>query len=197
MLFNRLQREQIARIVGMEVDHVRERLRGRGLRLGVSAGALSWLAGVGPACMHMMGGAALAGATAYHSLPQPATPAAWAAWAAPCTNEEHHEPPSRPGPSGSMPCRREPVPTPLMLRLSPPRYDPAYGARPVRRAVRQYVLNPLAQELLGFQQGLEGARVVVDALDGQVRIRVLGKDDPAGPEEGGEGFWGVEEEGEE
>jgi len=123
VLFNRLQREQIARIVGMEVDHVRERLRGRGLRLGVSPGALSWLAGVG--------------------------------------------------------------------------YDPAYGARPVRRAVRQYVLNPLAQELLGFQQGLEGARVVVDALDGQVRIRVLGKDDPAGPEEGGEGFWGVEEEGEE
>ena len=70
MLFNRLQREQIARIVGMEVDHVRERLRGRGLRLGVSPGALSWLAGVGPACMGMMGGAALAGATAYHSLPQ-------------------------------------------------------------------------------------------------------------------------------
>ena len=65
-----------------------------------------------------------------------------------------------------------------MLRLPTPRYEPAYGARPVRRAVRQYVLNPLAQELLGFQDGLEGARVVVDALDGQVRIRVLGKDAP-------------------
>ena len=136
----------------------------------------------------------MAGVTAYHSLPQPATPAASAAWAAPCTNEEHHEPPAD---QALVAARREPVPTPLMLRRSTPRYDPAYGARPVRRAVRQYVLNPLAQELLGFQQGLEGARVVVDALDGQVRIRVLGKDDPAGPEEGGEGFWGVEEEGEE
>ena len=93
MLFNRLQREQIARIVGLEVDHVRERLRGRGLRLGVSPGALSWLAGVGPACMGMKGGAALAGATSYHSLPQPATPAAWAAWAAPRANEEPCEPP--------------------------------------------------------------------------------------------------------
>jgi ATP-dependent Clp protease ATP-binding subunit ClpB len=51
VLFNRLQRAQIAQIVGMEVDHVRERLRARGLRLGVSPGALSWLAGVGHACM--------------------------------------------------------------------------------------------------------------------------------------------------
>jgi hypothetical protein len=83
-----------------------------------------------------------------------------------------------------------------MLRLPTPRYEPAYGARPVRRAVRQYVLNPLAQELLGFQDGLEGARVVVDALDGQVRIRVLGKDAPVGPDEGGDG-WSVEEAEEE
>lgn len=122
VLFNRLQRAQIAQIVRMEVVHVRERLRGRGLRLGVSPGALSWLAGAG--------------------------------------------------------------------------YDPAYGARPVRRAVRQYVLNPLAQEMLSFQDGLEGARVVVDALDGQVRIRVLGKGEPVGPDEGGDG-WDVEEAGEE
>ena len=28
-------------------------------------------------------------------------------------------------------------------------YDPAYGARPVRRAVRQHLLNPLALALIG------------------------------------------------
>ena len=67
-------------------------------------------------------------------------------------------------------------------------YDPAYGARPVRRAVRQHMLNPLAQALLGFGRDTEGARVVVDALDGNLRIRVRAKDEPVAPDEGGEGW---------
>ena len=44
-------------------------------------------------------------------------------------------------------------------------YDPAYGARPVRRAVRQHLLNPLAQLLLAEgepEEGDEGAIVRVD-----------------------------------
>ena len=85
---------------------------------------------------------------------------------------------------------------PTAARHSGAGYDPAYGARPVRRAVRQYVLNPLAHEMLGFQDGLEGARVVVDALDGQVRIRVRGKGEPVGPDEGGDD-WDVGQAGEE
>jgi ATP-dependent Clp protease ATP-binding subunit ClpB len=40
-------------------------------------------------------------------------------------------------------------------------YDPAYGARPLKRVIQQKVQNPLAMEILR-QQFTEGARVVVD-----------------------------------
>ena len=49
----------------------------------------------------------------------------------------------------------------------------------MRRAVRQYLLNPLAQELLGYQDELEGRSVVVDALDGKLQISVRKKGEPA------------------
>jgi ATP-dependent Clp protease ATP-binding subunit ClpB len=55
-------------------------------------------------------------------------------------------------------------------------YDPAYGARPVRRAVRQHVLNPLARTLIGADEaGDEAMHVLVDreAGGGGLRIRVL------------------------
>ena len=46
-------------------------------------------------------------------------------------------------------------------------YDPSYGARPVRRAVRQYLLNPLAQTLIGdAAAGMDHVRVDA-AADGQ------------------------------
>jgi ATP-dependent Clp protease ATP-binding subunit ClpB len=42
-------------------------------------------------------------------------------------------------------------------------YDPQYGARPVRRAVRQHLLNPLARALIGHEEGNdEGVHVLVD-----------------------------------
>ena len=42
-------------------------------------------------------------------------------------------------------------------------YDPAYGARPVRRAVRQHLLNPLARALIGHEaEGDEPTHVLVD-----------------------------------
>ena len=48
-------------------------------------------------------------------------------------------------------------------------YDPAYGARPVRRAVRQHLLNPLARALIGADgggdDGAEGLHVLVDMHD--------------------------------
>jgi len=35
-------------------------------------------------------------------------------------------------------------------RLADAGYDPAYGARPVRRALRHHLLDPLAQVLIGM-----------------------------------------------
>jgi len=56
-------------------------------------------------------------------------------------------------------------------------YDPAYGARPVRRAVRQHLLNPLAHAIISHEgaDGTEGMHVVVDAERGAnaLRIRLL------------------------
>ena len=43
-------------------------------------------------------------------------------------------------------------------------YDPAYGARPLKRVIQQRIQNPLAVEILRQQFG-EGARVVVDFAD--------------------------------
>ena len=44
-------------------------------------------------------------------------------------------------------------------------YEPAFGARPLKRAIQQKVQNPLAVELLK-QENAEGSRVRVDFLDG-------------------------------
>ena len=50
-------------------------------------------------------------------------------------------------------------------------YDPAFGARPLKRAIQRLVENPLALRLL--EGGArDGDSVVVDALDGELAIRV-------------------------
>ncbi len=50
-------------------------------------------------------------------------------------------------------------------------YDPAFGARPLKRAIQRLVENPLALQLL--EGGArDGDSVVVDALDGELAIRV-------------------------
>jgi ATP-dependent Clp protease ATP-binding subunit ClpB len=41
-------------------------------------------------------------------------------------------------------------------------FDPAYGARPLRRAIQKYIENPLAMEMLEGRFG-EGSRIVADA----------------------------------
>jgi len=70
--------------------------------------------------------------------------------------------------------------TPAALqRLADAGYDPAYGARPVRRAVRRQLLDPMAQVLIGDGAAQEGASILVDEdREGAVRIRLLPKDAP-------------------
>lgn len=50
-------------------------------------------------------------------------------------------------------------------------YDPAMGARPVKRAIQTYVENSLAKELLSGNIS-EGSRVVVSSKDGQLSFVV-------------------------
>src|SRR5262249_10287787 len=49
-------------------------------------------------------------------------------------------------------------------------YDPAYGARPLRRAVQRQIENPLSKKLLKGEVK-EGDTVVVDAEDGRLVFR--------------------------
>jgi ATP-dependent Clp protease ATP-binding subunit ClpB len=46
-------------------------------------------------------------------------------------------------------------------------FDPAYGARPIRRTIQKQVLDPLSQKLL-TGEFKEGDTVVVDAQDGKI-----------------------------
>ncbi len=57
-------------------------------------------------------------------------------------------------------------------------YDPAYGARPLKRTVQREVENPLALRVLSGELG-EGDTVVVDAVDGTVVLTVRQRE-PAG-----------------
>ena len=46
-------------------------------------------------------------------------------------------------------------------------YDPAFGARPVKRAIQTYVENPLAKEILAGRFS-DGATIKASAQDGQI-----------------------------
>jgi ATP-dependent Clp protease ATP-binding subunit ClpB len=49
-------------------------------------------------------------------------------------------------------------------------YEPIYGARPLKRAIQQYIENPLAQSLLGGEY-LSGAHITVDLNEGEFQFR--------------------------
>jgi len=48
-------------------------------------------------------------------------------------------------------------------------YDPAYGARPVKRALQRRLRDPLAEKILGEELGA-GDMVAVGVVDGQLRV---------------------------
>jgi ATP-dependent Clp protease ATP-binding subunit ClpB len=52
-------------------------------------------------------------------------------------------------------------------RLAEEGWDPAYGARPLKRAIQRLLENPLARELLE-QRFVEGDTVQVDVQDGEL-----------------------------
>jgi len=57
-------------------------------------------------------------------------------------------------------------------------WDPAYGARPLKRALQRLIENPLALRLLGHEFE-EGDTVLVDARDGELVFEKAGAAVPA------------------
>jgi len=51
-------------------------------------------------------------------------------------------------------------------------FDPVYGARPLKRAIQQYLENPLAQQLL-VGDYVEGDVIRVDLKDGEISFGKL------------------------
>jgi ATP-dependent Clp protease ATP-binding subunit ClpB len=49
-------------------------------------------------------------------------------------------------------------------------YDPAYGARPLKRAIQKHIENPLAMEMLQGSFG-EGAHILADVNEGKIVFR--------------------------
>jgi len=49
-------------------------------------------------------------------------------------------------------------------------YDPVYGARPLKRALQQYIENPLAQAILS-DQFKAGEKIIVDITDNKIKFR--------------------------
>jgi len=52
-------------------------------------------------------------------------------------------------------------------------YDPVFGARPLRRAIQDHLMNPLAREILAGEIA-DGSTVEVTAADGELRFDVAG-----------------------
>ena len=61
-------------------------------------------------------------------------------------------------------------------------YEPAYGARPLRRALQRLVENPLARQILAGDF-LPGDQVRIDARDGQIVFEKGAESDPVAPGE--------------
>jgi ATP-dependent Clp protease ATP-binding subunit ClpB len=62
------------------------------------------------------------------------------------------------------------VTTEVIDHIATTGYDPAYGARPLKRVIQREIQNPLATELLKGNI-VEGGKVVVDLSDGEILFR--------------------------
>ena len=51
-------------------------------------------------------------------------------------------------------------------------YDPVYGARPLKRAIQQYIENPLSMEILKGNIA-EGVRISADVEGNQISFKMI------------------------
>ncbi|MBR2525147.1 hypothetical protein IKE67_01650, partial [bacterium] len=49
-------------------------------------------------------------------------------------------------------------------------FNPIYGARPLKRAIRQFVENPLSKLILA-QKFIKGDTLVIDAEDDEIKFK--------------------------
>ena len=63
---------------------------------------------------------------------------------------------------------------PAKDRLAEVGYDPAYGARPLKRALQELVLEPLSEKIIAGEVR-PGDRVVVDCVDGKLELHTRGR----------------------
>ena len=63
-------------------------------------------------------------------------------------------------------------------------FDPVYGARPLKRAIQQQIVQPLAMQLLRGEFN-DGEAVIADAHDGQLEFRVEEPKPPRAREKAG------------
>jgi ATP-dependent Clp protease ATP-binding subunit ClpA len=58
------------------------------------------------------------------------------------------------------------------------RYDPVFGARPLKRTIQREVETPIAQGILGGTFS-EGMSILVDAREGDVKLTISAVPSPA------------------
>jgi len=58
-------------------------------------------------------------------------------------------------------------------------YDPTMGARPLRRAVRRYIEDPLAEKVLSMDESEKGEIEADIGEDGEVEFRLISSALPA------------------
>jgi ATP-dependent Clp protease ATP-binding subunit ClpC len=51
-------------------------------------------------------------------------------------------------------------------------YDPTLGARPLRRAIQQFIEDPLSERIL-WKEFRVGETIVVDVADGEIVFRAI------------------------
>ncbi len=51
-------------------------------------------------------------------------------------------------------------------------YQPAYGARPVKRTIRRYIENPLSEELLKHREGMKDANIKISLTKNQLKFSI-------------------------
>jgi ATP-dependent Clp protease ATP-binding subunit ClpB len=146
VLFNKLTRQQIAQVTNLELSKAAHRLEGRHIELKLTDEAVDWLSDAGEREAFTLSRGAFRARIRERERER--------------ERFEAHGLRALSHPSIQLPQTAQLAPLPLDVPC--PGYNPAFGARPVRRAIQQHVINPLASKLIELGE-VEHALVRIDA----------------------------------